>query len=345
MRADLAASIKQAEDESGNHFAVKLLDSTKATKEKVRRFKNELLFCQRNQHQNIVTVIDHGILKDAERTSPFYVMPLCTGSLRGLIRSGISTSKVLPYFAKLLDGVEAAHLQGVIHRDLKPENVLYDRESDTLLVADFGIARFQEDELYTAVETKESTQLANFQYAAPEQRGRGLAVDHRADIYALGLMLNEMFTGEVPYGTGYKTIGSVAPEHEYLDELVSEMLRQAPDERPSAIEVIKQQLIGRYNDFITRQRISELGRVVVPVTELDDPLIVDPPRLINCDWDPGSRLLRWTPSIGQHWGNVISEGPAVFPRYTNALLAGHLLSFDCSSDCTESPLNTSAGVR
>ena len=56
-------------------------------------------------------------------------------------------------------------------------------------------------------------------------------------------------------------------------------------------------------------------------------------------------LLRWTPSVGQHWGNVISEGPAVFPRYTNALLAGHLLSFDCSSDCTESPLNTSAGVR
>ena len=55
--------------------------------------------------------------------------------------------------------------------------------------------------------------------------------------------------------------------------------------------------------------------------------------------------LRWTPSVGQHWGNVISEGPAVFPRYTNALLAGHLLSFDCSSDCTESPLNTSAGVR
>ena len=55
--------------------------------------------------------------------------------------------------------------------------------------------------------------------------------------------------------------------------------------------------------------------------------------------------IRWTPSVGQHWGNVISEGPAVFPRYTNALLAGHLLSFDCSSDCTESPLNTSAGVR
>ena len=77
---------------------------------------------------------------------------------------------------------------------------------------------------------------------------------------------------------------------------------------------------------------GEKGRIWIRTEHQDDAVLI-------------TIRVRWTPSVGQHWGNVISEGPAVFPRYTNALLAGHLLSFDCSSDCTESPLNTSAGVR
>jgi serine/threonine protein kinase len=81
------------------------------------------------------------------------------------------------YFSQLLDGVEAAHLQQVVHRDLKPENVLHDTKSDQLTVADFGIAQFEEEELYTLIETTPNRRLANFQYAAPEQRNRGAAVD------------------------------------------------------------------------------------------------------------------------------------------------------------------------
>lgn len=296
-----AGHVYKANNESGSEFAVKMLDPMKATKERLRRFQNELLFSLKNQHPNIITVVDYGVFRDGKKTSPFYVMPLYAGSLRKLLLSRIPPDKVLVYFSQLLDGMEAAHLFRVVHRDLKPENVLYDEAKNRLLIADFGIARFEEEDLYTAVETAPSTRLANFQYAAPEQRSRGFTVDSRADIYAIGLILNEMFTGAIPQGTGYKTIGSVSPEYGYLDDLVSTMLRQSADERPASIEIVKQQLIARKNEFVTRQRINELKQTVIPVTDIDDPLILDPPRLVNFDYDSNMLTLIFQHPVNQKW--------------------------------------------
>lgn len=293
--------ILEVVDDSKERWALKLLDPTKATREKSKRFKNEMSFCLKNKHRNIVTVMDHGIFVDGKIAAPFYVMPHYQSSMRKLLESGISSDKVLKFFTDILDGVEAAHLQGVVHRDLKPENILYDTEKAQLLVADFGIAHFEEDELFTAVETKNSARLANFQYAAPEQRSRELRVDRGADIYALGLILNEMFTGQVPYGTKYRTIGQVAPEYAYLDDLVSRMLCQSPGDRFASIEEIKQQLIGRKNEVVSRQRLSELKETVVPVTEIDDPLIADPPRLVNVDWDHGKLVLFLSRPVNSGW--------------------------------------------
>ena len=121
-------------------------------------------------------------------------MPRYAGSLRELM-GNVHPSDVTQLFSQILDGVEAAHLKGVTHRDLKPENILCDGASRSLAVADFGIASFTADALLTAVETAPGQRLANFQYAAPEQRERGREIAATADIYALGLMLIEMFTG------------------------------------------------------------------------------------------------------------------------------------------------------
>jgi serine/threonine protein kinase len=296
-----AGRIFKVVDESGKKWALKLMDSKIASKEKSKRFKNEVQFCLKNKHGNIVTIVDHGIYVQGKISSPFYIMPLYHSSMRTLLNSGIPAGKVLKFFADILNGVEAAHLQRVVHRDLKPENILYDAVKDILLVADFGIAHFEEDELLTAVETKDSARLANFQYAAPEQRSRGLKVDSHADIYALGLILNEMFTGQVPHGTGYRTIGQITPEHAYLDDLVTRMLRQSPEERLSSIEEIKQELIGRKNEFISQQHLSELKETVIPVTEIDDPLITDIPRLVNFDWDNGTLTLFLSRPVNSKW--------------------------------------------
>lgn len=246
-----AGHIYKADDGSRNLVAIKLLNSSRLSSENLKRFKNEIHFCLRNKHPNIVTVIDHGVYIENKLNIPFYVMPLYSCSLRNLIKSGIPPDNVLPYFSQILDGVEAAHLQKVIHRDLKPENILFNKDKNVFSIADFGIAQFQQEELFTAVETSDGTRLANFQYAAPEQRGRGQIIDNYTDIYALGLILNEMFTKQVPQGTAYKTIGSVSAIYKYLDELVSYMLRQSPKERPPSIEVVKRELIRSKNEFIT----------------------------------------------------------------------------------------------
>ena len=181
-------------------------------------------------------------------------------TLRELIATPIPHEQVLTKFSQILDGVEAAHLTDVWHRDLKPENILYNESSDLLIVADFGIAHFSVQELATIIKTKAKDRLANFQYSAPEQRQKRGNVDHRADIFALGLILNEMFTGDLIQGSGYRTIGSVNEGFAYLDPLVETMVQQNPDSRPHSIDEIKKDLIGRRNDFISRQKLNELKK-------------------------------------------------------------------------------------
>ncbi len=315
-----AGRIYKAKDKSGDMWAVKLLDPEKVSGDKVRRFKNELTFCLKNEHANIVTVTDHGVFKKGTKSSPFYVMKLYDGSLRTLIRAGIATNKILAYFGQLLDGVEAAHLLKVTHRDLKPENILYDSKSDLLVVADFGIAHFEEEEMYTAVETKDSTRLANFQYAAPEQRGRGNEIDRRADIYALGLILNEMFTRDIPQGVDYKTVGSVAPDYAYIDDLIKKMIQQKPETRIFIIEEIKRELIARKNEFIVRQQLDEARKKVISVAVADQ---VEPVRLIGVDYQSGNLTfeLSRVPEPGwiqrfqqpkEGFSEIMGKGPVAF---------------------------------
>lgn len=243
-------------------------------------------------------------------------------SLRPLMQKGISADGVLPLFSQILDGVEAAHLQGVVHRDLKPENILYDQDSKTLAIADFGIAQFTEDLLATLVKTDPAQRLANFQYAAPEQRTPGLPVGIPADLYALGLLLNEMITGTVPHGTEYRLISNVSKELSFLDEIVAKLRRQEPQERPASISELKG-LIQRYqSEAISVQRLSRLSSTIISAEEIDEPLAHDPPRLVGFDWDEGKLTLTLDREVSDDWVNalhqmdshssVMGKGPGAF---------------------------------
>ena len=226
---------------SGGDYALKVLDSSRASSSKVKRFANELNFGRRNRHDNVVAVIDSGVTEDGTERMPFFVMPLYSQSYRKLIGKQ-QADDALRLFLDVLAGVECAHAKKVVHRDLKPENILYDESADRLLIADFGVAHFEEDELLTAVETKDGDRLANFIYAAPEQRERGAPVDHRADIYALGLMLHEAFTGVVPLGTGYQTIARVSPRHAYVDQVVGRMISHSASDRYESVAAVRDDL-------------------------------------------------------------------------------------------------------
>jgi serine/threonine protein kinase len=287
-------------DADGAPIALKVL-SEKTTTDKRRRFKNEISFLQKNKHKNIVTVVDHGLSRGNEASEPFYIMRRYDCSLRELMKRGIEPDQVLAAFSQIIDGVEAAHLQGVLHRDLKPENILSDQQTNTIAIADFGVARFTEDFLATTVETEATQRLANFVYAAPEQLIHGELVGETADIYALGLILNEMFTGRVPRGTGAQSIGAAAGPWAFLDPIVDRMLRQSPAERPQSIEEVKHLIMRHQAEAVSLQRLEKIEGTVVDAEEIDEPLAISPPKLIDFDWNQRQLTLMLDRPVTRAW--------------------------------------------
>lgn len=277
-----SGAVYKVADSDSNHYALKVLDPNKATSQKLKRFQNEIRFCQLTTHKNVIRVLDTGSTADGRS---FYVMELYPGTLQEMM-GRLAPEEILPAFSQILNGVEAAHLKSVAHRDLKPQNILCDPGKKLYVIADFGIAGFAEEELYTIVETEQNERLANFQYAAPEQRTRGREVGPNADVYALGLMLNQMFTGEIPLGTQFKKIGTAALQFAYLDEVVDKMMRQDPAQRPS-IDDVKRQLIARHQQFVSLQRIDAITKQVVSENAITDPLVADPIRAQGFGYDDG----------------------------------------------------------
>ena len=282
---------------SGEMFALKCLSPGRVTSERLRRFKNEIGFCQRTSHKNILRIDDTGLAEVEGAKVPFYVMKRYEGTLRTRMVS-LGANDVLHVFALILDGVEAAHLLNVWHRDIKPENVLCNNIGNELVIADFGIVHFEEEEIYTAVETKVASRMANFQYSAPEQRVRGTKIDHRADIFSLGLLLNEMFTREIPQGAGYKRIASVSPDNAYLDDLVELMIQQNPSNRPESIGEIKRELIGRKNRFIAEQKLDAKTKQVVVATA---PAGFTPISIVALDYSNGTLSLALSDTPPPGW--------------------------------------------
>src|SRR5437016_1179253 len=302
----------------GLNLALKLLDRSKTPRQKLKRFKNEIQFCLRPGSEHIVHVLDYGQKSDG---SLFYVMPYYSNTLRDLIKKRLPHKELLPLYGQILDAVEAAHLLGVCHRDIKPENLLYDSGANRIVLADFGIARFWEEELLTTVNTGPNERLANFAYAAPEQRVPKQNVDQRADIYALGLILNEMFTGQIPQGTGFRQIKEVGAEFSYLDDLVEMMLQQRPEQRLPTVSRVKEELIGRGNEFIHLQRLEALKKQVVPDSEVNDPIISDPIRAVEkVDYRNGTLTLRLNKAATKKWEECFRMRPSAFSVNVSAAM-------------------------
>ena len=311
-------------DTDGKEFALKLLAPDRATKEKRARFRNELKLGEKTDHKNIITVVDHGVYFTDETESPFYVMEYYRKSLRDRIDDGIDLSEIEKHIADLLDGIEAAHELGIVHRDVKPENVLFDKTNRNLIIADFGIGRFTEEDLFVAIKTKDTTRLANFKYSAPEQREPSMnkVVDSKADIFAIGLIINEMFTGEIPQGAGYKVIGQVEKNYAYLDAVIEKMIQQDRSERYANVAEIKLALMGHKHKYIHQQELLKDRSIVVMRSENTDPLVNGPPQLVSATWDNGILNLNLSCSVNQKWieamqnmharTSVMGKGPKKF---------------------------------
>lgn len=233
-----------AKSSAGDPVAIKFLERDASDKRK--RFKNEICFCEACRHPNIVEVLDRGCVTVQGVDRTFYVMPLYAESLRAKIDRGLSPEDSIGIFTMLLGALGEAHRQGVVHRDVKPENIMFAAGARQPILCDFGIAHLPLGLKETAVLTKPADHLANYRYAAPEQKeGRNDAVGSQADLYAAGLILNEMFTRQVPSAEGYKKIGDVVPEYGFLDAVFSELYQQDPSRRLCPAEKVLMDLRSR----------------------------------------------------------------------------------------------------
>ena len=179
---------KARDRETGETVALKLLKPEIASDQAMMdRFKNELLFARKITHKNVCRVYEFNRLGGVAYTSMEFVEG---ESLRSVLNrfGGLPQRKAVDLALQICSGLKEAHAQGIVHRDLKPENVMIDAQGNVKIM-DFGIARSME-----AGTRLTGSMVGTPAYMAPEQVG-GKPVDYRTDIYSLGLMLYEMFTG------------------------------------------------------------------------------------------------------------------------------------------------------
>src|SRR5439155_20787148 len=159
-------------------------------------------------------------------------------SLRQLLQQKkIAPEQALAIVPKICEALQFAHEQGVVHRDIKPENVLLDKQG-RVKIADFGIAKIVGGDGGRTNLTGDEQVIGTPHYMAPEQVEKPQTVDHRADIYSLGVVFYEMLTGELPLGKFAPPSQKVQVDVR-LDEIVLHALEKEPGRRYQHASVLK----------------------------------------------------------------------------------------------------------
>ena len=211
------------------------------------RFAREARALARLNHSNVVTLYEFGRANGLF----FFLMEFVDGvNLRQLLNAGrLSAREALVIVPQICDALQYAHDQGIVHRDIKPENILLDRKG-RVKVADFGLARLMglEAEVSapggdqaisaSATLTEAGKIMGTPQYMAPEQTEKPTEVDHRADIYSLGVVLYQMLTGELP-GKRIEPPSKKVHLDVRLDEVVLRALEREPERRYQQASQVK----------------------------------------------------------------------------------------------------------
>lgn len=306
-----AGHVFEVEDLDGEHYALKVLDAYNASRKKTVRFVRERKYCERSGNAAIVPVLDDGYNLVDGQSIPFYIMPLYECSLRNLMdgRSALTRDELAHYFIELFGGIATFHSEENYHRDIKPENILFDSKRKTLVLADFGTAHLNEAIPGMTVQTTKSDRLANFRYAAPEQRVPGGETDNRTDIFALGLVLNEIFTGEVPQGSSYKQISAVEPDFRFLDAVVEKMIRQDKAARYQSLDEVISDIEARNNLQQLNESVDKLRKQKIEQNIAEDPLVADPIEVIGKSWKDGNLYFQLSRKPNDQWVRAFKSNP------------------------------------
>ena len=269
----MAEVFKGKDHKLNRYVAVKVLkEELRDNDGFVKKFKEEAQAAAGLAHPNIVNVYDVG----DENGIYYIVMELVEGiTLKNYIeRKGRLTIKEATSIAiQVSAGLEVAHNNHIVHRDIKPQNIIISREGK-VKVTDFGIAKA------TTSQTTTSSAMGSVHYASPEQ-ARGGYVDHRSDIYSLGIVMYEMVTGRVPFdGETAVTVAvkhlqeqmvppsKYCPEIPYsLEQIIKKCTEKSPDRRYQDIgdlmADLKQSLVDPDGDFVQMVDLDEQAKTVI----------------------------------------------------------------------------------
>ncbi|MBA2502456.1 MAG: protein kinase [Pyrinomonadaceae bacterium] len=243
--------------------AVKILSGSMFGNEAaLRRFERESQMAARLNHPNIVTVHDYGAL---ETEGAFLVMELARGETLGarLKRErAIQPQIAAEWFRQITEGVKVAHNSSIVHRDLKPDNILISTEEnkDTVIkILDFGLAKIAQASITEAVNsstpvTTPGMVMGTFGYMSPEQLAGG-EVDHRSDLFSIGVIVVEVLTGQRPFNgqTFHELLTNIlqqpfhlqsdSPGAERLERVLQRCLAKNRSERYATIEEMQRDLM------------------------------------------------------------------------------------------------------
>jgi len=252
-RGGMATVFLAQRADGGGPVAVKVLHRGLAVALGTDRFHREIEILSRLRHPHIVPVFD----SDIAGTFVFLVMPYVAGEN---LRTRIQREGQLPIHSALsiardvAGALDYAHAQNVLHRDIKPENILL--EGDRALVCDFGLARAIDRS--TMDSSSSGLVVGTPAYMSPEQAMAQKDIGPPSDVYALGCVLYEMLTGELPF-TGptaqailarhlavpARPLGIVRPDlPEHIEAAVAAALAKSPDERPASGAELSRRLTG-----------------------------------------------------------------------------------------------------
>jgi len=201
----------------------------------IERFNREARALAKLNHPNIVAVYEFGQANNL----PFFVMEFVDGlNLRQLEQAGkLSPREALQIVPQICDALQFAHDEGIVHRDIKPENILLDKKG-RVKIADFGIAKILSSEPEVAI-TETGGAVGTPHYMAPEQMEKPTTVDHRADIFSLGVVFYEMLTGELPLGKFAPPSSRKVEVDVRLDDVVLRALEKDPELRYQRASQVK----------------------------------------------------------------------------------------------------------
>lgn len=239
----MAHVYRGVQDSLQRPVAIKLLINDLKFDEEARgRFERESYIIARLNHANIIHVIDRGI---TDGDKPYFVMEYIEGlDLVTAAKSReITHTEKIDIIIQVLKALSYAHKNNVIHRDIKPDNILIDDEGHVKIL-DFGIAQFYDEKVSPDDRTITGTVMGTYNYMSPEQRVSSDNVTEKSDLYSVGVVMYELFTGRIPLGVfpePSRLNGDIGPE---LDKLILKSLSLDAGDRPASAEELKNELLA-----------------------------------------------------------------------------------------------------